>query len=207
VIDLSERFTNAIGYCLIAAGISVTIIVGVDVFGSQLKATYSRVVSQLLPSSTVDVTGTFGASEVSSSWDRQGITRIIVGRGETINARKYGIPISISKANASTSPTPIAPGQRNAVAPATATADVVSLPTAATGSGQTLLSPPPVHVVARGDTLSKIARKYRVPLKSLIVANGIQPETPLMVGTKLAIPADGSFVQSLPGRSARLRHN
>jgi LysM repeat protein len=64
----------------------------------------------------------------------------------------------------------------------------VSLATAAAGSGQTLLSLPALHVVRRGDTLSKIARKYRVPLKTLIVANGIQPETLLMVGTKLAIP-------------------
>jgi pilus assembly protein Flp/PilA len=198
VIDLSERFTKdksgptAIEYGLIAAGISVTIIVGVQVFGSQLKATYSRVASQLLPSSTVDVTGTIGASE-GSSWDRQGVTRIIVGPSETINARKYGIPVhTITKANAITGPTPIAPAQRNAVAAATATAAAVSLPTAATGSGQTLLSLPVVHVVASGDTLSKIARKYRVPLKSLIGANGIQPETPLMVGTKLAIPTKGS---------------
>jgi LysM repeat protein len=147
------------------------------------------VVSKLLPSSAVDVTGTIGASEVSSSWDGQGITRIIGGQSETINARKYGIPVpTITKANASISPGPIAPGQRNAVAAATATAAAVPLPTAAAVSGLTLLSLPEVHVVASGDTLSKIARKYRVPLKTLIVANGIQPETIVMVGTKLAIP-------------------
>ena len=196
MIELSERSTKggsgptAIEYGLIAFGISVTIIMGVDVFGSQLKTTYSRVTSQLLPSSAVDVTGTIGASEGSSSLDRQGVTRIIVGQSETINARKYGIPVpTITKANASTSPGPIAPAQRNAVAAATATAAAVPLPTAAAVSGQTLLSLPAVHVVASGDTLSKIARKYRVPLKTLIVANGILPETPLMIGTKLGIPS------------------
>jgi LysM repeat protein/Flp pilus assembly pilin Flp len=197
VIELSERSTKggsgptAIEYGLIAVGISVTIIMGLHVFGSQLKATYSRVASQLLPSSAVDVTGTIGASEVASSWDRQGVTRIILGQSETINARKYSIPVQpITKANAIISPTPIAPGgQRNAVAAATATAAAVPLPTAAAGSGHILLSIPSVHVVASGDTLSKIARKYRVPLKTLIVANGIQPETPLMIGTKLAIPS------------------
>jgi LysM repeat protein len=147
----------------------------------------------LLPSSAVDVTGTIGASEVSSSRDRQGITRIIVGQSETINARRYGIPVpTITKANVSSSPGPIAPGQRNAVAAATATAADVPLSTAAAVSGQTLLSLPVVHVVGSGDTLSKIARRYRVPLKTLIVANGIQPETLLMVGTRLAIPTKGA---------------
>jgi LysM repeat protein/Flp pilus assembly pilin Flp len=196
VIELSERSTKggsgptAIEYGLIAVGISVTIIMGVHVFGSQLKTIYSRVASQLLPSSAVDVTGTIGASEVASSWDRQGVARIILGQNETINARKYGIPVHpITKANTIISPTPIAPGQRNAVTAATATAAAVPLPTAAAGSGHTLLSLPSVHVVANGDTLSKIARKYRVPLKTLIVANGIQPETPLMIGTKLGIPS------------------
>jgi LysM repeat protein len=82
----------------------------------------------------------------------------------------------------------VTPGQRNAVTAATSTMAAVPLPTAAAESGQALLSVPAVHVVARGDTLGKIARKYRVSLNTLIVANGIQPETPLMVGTKLAIP-------------------
>jgi Flp pilus assembly pilin Flp/LysM repeat protein len=192
VIELSERSTKggsgptAIEYGLIAVGISVTIIMGVHVFGSQLKTIYSRVASQLLPSSAVDVTGTIGASEVASSWDRQGVARIILGQNETM---KYGIPVHpITKANAIISPTPIAPGQRNAVTAATATAAAVPLPTAAAGSGHILLSIPSVHVVASGDTLSKIAHKYRVPLKTLIVANSIQPETPLMIGTKLGIP-------------------
>jgi LysM repeat protein/Flp pilus assembly pilin Flp len=188
VIELSERSTKgglgptAIKYGLIAAGISVTIIVGV-VFGSQLKTAYLRVKSQLLPSSAVGavhVTGTIGASEASSSWDRQGVTRIILGQNVPVN--------TITKANASTGPTPVIPGQRNAVTAATATVAAVRLPTAAAESEQALLSVPAVHVVARGDTLSKIAHKYRVPLKTLTVANGIQPETPLMLGTKLAIP-------------------
>jgi Flp pilus assembly pilin Flp len=161
VIELSERSTKggtgptAIEYGLIVAGISVTIIVGVRVFGSQLKATYSRVASQLLPSSAVDVTGTIGASEVSSSWDRQGVTRIILGQSVPIH--------TITKANAITSPTPVAPGQRNAAA--TTAAAAVPLATAVAGSGQALLSLPAVHVVASGDTLSKIAASIGSLLK------------------------------------------
>jgi LysM repeat protein len=196
VIEISEQSAKggsgptSIQYGLIVVGISVTIIVGVDVFGSQLKTTYSRVASQVLPSRPVDVTGTIGASEVSSRWDRQGVTRIILGQSETMNAPKYNIPVhGVTKANANTSPTPVT-GQRNAVAAATVTVTAVPLPAAAVETGQALLSVPVVHVVARGDTLSKIARKYRVSLKTLIVANGIQPETSPMVGTKLAIPTN-----------------
>ena len=56
------------------------------------------------------------------------------------------------------------------------------------GSAQTLLPPPPVHTVTSGDTLGRVAHKYRVKVKDLAVANGIQPETPLKVGMQLTIP-------------------
>ena len=56
------------------------------------------------------------------------------------------------------------------------------------GSGQTLLPVAPVHSVASGDTLSKIAHQYHVNVKDLAVANGIQPETRLSVGMKIAVP-------------------
>jgi murein DD-endopeptidase MepM/ murein hydrolase activator NlpD len=64
-----------------------------------------------------------------------------------------------------------------------------SLPSSApSGSGQTLLPAAPVHTVASGDTLSRIAHKYRVKVKDLAVANGMVPETPLKVGQKIAVP-------------------
>jgi murein DD-endopeptidase MepM/ murein hydrolase activator NlpD len=64
-----------------------------------------------------------------------------------------------------------------------------SLPaSAASGSGQTLLAPPPIHTVMSGDTLSRIAHKYHVKVKDLAVANGIQPETPLKIGDKITVP-------------------
>ncbi len=55
-------------------------------------------------------------------------------------------------------------------------------------SAQTLLPTPPVHTVASGDTLAKVAHKYRVSIREIAVANGITPETPLRVGTRLTIP-------------------
>jgi murein DD-endopeptidase MepM/ murein hydrolase activator NlpD len=55
-------------------------------------------------------------------------------------------------------------------------------------SAQTLLPTPPVYTVGSGDTLSSVARKYRVSIREIAVANGITPETPLKVGTRLTIP-------------------
>jgi murein DD-endopeptidase MepM/ murein hydrolase activator NlpD len=47
---------------------------------------------------------------------------------------------------------------------------------------------PPVHMVTSGDTLVKIAHKYRVGVREIAIANGIAPKTPLKVGTQLTIP-------------------
>jgi len=54
--------------------------------------------------------------------------------------------------------------------------------TAATGG-------PTVHVVGRGETLSKIARHYRRSVSDVAKANNIEPHTTLKVGDRLAIPA------------------
>jgi len=64
-----------------------------------------------------------------------------------------------------------------------------SLPSSApAGAGQTLLPVPPVHTVAAGDTLSRIAHKYRVKVQDVALANGLQPETPLKIGMKITVP-------------------
>jgi len=53
----------------------------------------------------------------------------------------------------------------------------------AAGAGST------VHVVGRGETLSRIARHYRRSVSDLAKANNIEPHTTLKVGDRLAIPA------------------
>jgi murein DD-endopeptidase MepM/ murein hydrolase activator NlpD len=64
-----------------------------------------------------------------------------------------------------------------------------AMPTAVAGSSaQTLLPTPPVHTVASGETLGKVAHRYRVSVREIAVANGIAPETPLKVGMRLTIP-------------------
>jgi murein DD-endopeptidase MepM/ murein hydrolase activator NlpD len=63
-----------------------------------------------------------------------------------------------------------------------------ALASAPVGSAQTLLPAPPVHTVASGDNLGRIAHKYHVKVKDLAVANGIAPETPLKIGQQLTVP-------------------
>src|SRR5882672_8237341 len=55
-------------------------------------------------------------------------------------------------------------------------------------SAQTLLPTPPVYTVASGDTLGRVAHRYRVSVREIAIANGIAPETPLRVGARLTIP-------------------
>jgi murein DD-endopeptidase MepM/ murein hydrolase activator NlpD len=73
--------------------------------------------------------------------------------------------------------------------PATVARAPAAMPTSVGGSSaQTLLPTPPVYTVASGDTLGRVARRYRVSVREIAVANGIAPEAPLKVGTPLTIP-------------------
>ena len=46
-----------------------------------------------------------------------------------------------------------------------------------------------IHVVAKGETLTSIARRYRLSVDVLVEANHISKQTPLQVGQKLIIPS------------------
>jgi LysM repeat protein len=45
------------------------------------------------------------------------------------------------------------------------------------------------HVVAKGETLTSIARRYRLKVDTLVQANHISKQAPLQVGQKLIIPS------------------
>jgi nucleoid-associated protein YgaU len=45
------------------------------------------------------------------------------------------------------------------------------------------------HVVSKGETLSSIARRYRLSVDMLVQANDISKQAPLQVGQKLIIPS------------------
>ncbi len=82
--------------------------------------------------------------------------------------------------------------------PAAPAHSAIPVSTSAGSSAQTLLPTPPVYTVASGDTLGRVAHRYRVSVREIAVANGIAPETPLKVGTRLTIPV--RTASAPPGR-------
>src|SRR5262245_3211134 len=142
----------------------------------------------------------------AGNWSWDGGKAITVGAGDTIDAiaRRHGVPASvIIQANNITPPATIYPGQRlviprynaspvAAAAPAPAVRPPVStpapVPAAAASAAPSAVGAAGVHVVAAGDTLSKIARHYHKPVSEIIKANNIQANATLTVGDRLVIP-------------------
>ena len=140
------------------------------------------------------------------NWSWDGGTAITVAPGDTIDsiARRYGVPASaIIQANNLTAPATIHPGQQlviprysNSSAAAAAPAPHVAsrrrpLARRKPAHGRRAASPagnPGVHVVAQGETLSKISRLYGKPVNEIAKANNIQPTSPLKIGDRLVIP-------------------
>ncbi len=146
------------------------------------------------PSTAADVTGSVAKPAPSGSWSWDGGKPITVGAGDTIDgiARRYGVPASaIMAANNITAPATIHAGQQLVIpryrpAPATAAAAPAARKPVATISSPA--GHPGVHVVAHGETLSKISRLYGKPLGEIAKANNIQPTAKLSVGDRLVIP-------------------
>jgi LysM repeat protein len=62
---------------------------------------------------------------------------------------------------------------------------------------------PAIHVVAYGDTLFSIARKYKTPLKDLMALNGIQPTDVIHPGQELKIPGSSYRAKTVTAGKAR----
>jgi murein DD-endopeptidase MepM/ murein hydrolase activator NlpD len=131
----------------------------------------------------------------SPNWSWDGGTAITLAAGDSIEmiARRYGVPASvIMQANNIAAPATLHPGQRlvipryaaTRVATATAAAPRSAVPApapAAAGNAG-------IHVVAAGDTLSKISHRYHKSVNEIAKANNIQPTATLNVGDRLVIP-------------------
>jgi murein DD-endopeptidase MepM/ murein hydrolase activator NlpD len=127
----------------------------------------------------------------SGNWSRNGGTAITVAPGETIDtvARRYGVPASaIIQANSLSAPATIHSGQRLVIPRYQGARAPVIPPKIAPVAAMSPAGNPGVHVVAPGETLSKISRLYGKPVGELAKANNIPLTARLNVGDRLVIP-------------------
>ena len=145
----------------------------------------------------------------AKQWGWDGGTPISVAQGETIEtiSKRYGVPsLAIAEANGITTGTPIYPGQRlvipkynyagtqNHNPPAMRPAPQYSAPQqpAPLVTGSVRAMPPRgqahVHLVAPGETLHSVARRYKVNPVTLASANRLPPHHMLRMGERLTIP-------------------
>ena len=139
-----------------------------------------------------DITGSVPEQPPARKWDWDGGTPITVGQTDTLEnlSKRYGVPATaILQANAIASPSGIRPGQK-LVIPRSSTAAVTTSGPPATRAtvGQTAQAQVGTHVIAPGETLTNIARRYHVSLNDLAKANSIEPYAHVRMGDKLTIP-------------------
>lgn len=131
------------------------------------------------------VTGQVASATVATAAAAPAPKIHVVARGETLTgiARLYGSTVAaIAKANGISRPSFIRVGQRITIpGAASAPATVAAAPAAAAPA-------PKIHVVARGETLTGIARKYGSTVAAIAKANGIAKPSFLRVGQRLTIP-------------------
>jgi len=109
-----------------------------------------------------------------------------VAWGETLTgiARRYGSTIAaIVKANGIANPSFLRVGQRLTI-PGTAAPAASTKPKPAVAPAPA----PMIHVVASGETLTGIARRYGSTISAIAAANGIANPSFLRVGQRLSIP-------------------
>ena len=132
-----------------------------------------------------------------ANWSWDGGAAITVAAGDSIEAiaRRYGVPASvIMQANNIAAPATLHPGQRlvipryTATRVATAATPRSAAPAPAPAAAVNAAGNSGVHVVAAGDTLSKISHHYHKPVNEIAKANNIQPTATLNVGDRLIIP-------------------
>ena len=125
-------------------------------------------------------------------------TAVIVAPGETLAAlsRRYQVSVAaIMQANGIANPNSLQVGQR-VIIPSRGGSPAVAPRAASVGSAPATVPAAPAltgfHVAGPGDTLSKIARRYRVSVTDLARANRIPPHARIKMGERLVIPAQTS---------------
>ena len=131
------------------------------------------------------------AKPPAPAWHWEGGTPVTVGPGETLAtlSQRYGVPASaIAQANGLPSPAALQPGQRLVIPrynAAGAPGRTVQASTPASTQRAPLSS---IHVVAPGETLVGIAKRYGKPITEVAAANNIPPHTMVKMGDRIIIP-------------------
>ena len=131
-------------------------------------------------------------------------TAVTVAPGETLAAlsRRYHVSVAaIMRVNGITNPNSLQVGQRVIIPSRGGSFAAAPRPTAVASAPRTVPSAPSFagfHVAGPGDTLSKIARRYRVSVSDLAKANRIPPYARIKMGERLVIPAHVSAAPRAP---------
>lgn len=106
----------------------------------------------------------------------------VVRPGDTLNsiAARFGVsPSALARANRISNPNKIYIGQRLVISGSAAPAPQPKPGTTAPSGG--------VYIVQRGDTLAKIAARYRTTVSALMALNGISNPNKIWVGQRLRV--------------------
>jgi len=125
----------------------------------------------------------------------------VVASGENLTgiARRYGSTIAaIAKANGIVNPSFVRTGQRLTI-PGTAAPAAVKPATAQPAKAPAAVAAPTIHVVASGENLTGIARRYGSTIAATAKANGIVNPSYLRTGQRLVIPGAGGAAPSTTG--------
>jgi murein DD-endopeptidase MepM/ murein hydrolase activator NlpD len=155
-----------------------------------------------------EVTGSVAAAAPRHGWTWDGGTPIVVQKGDTIDGlvSRYGVPASaIAEANNIPNGQALKPGQHLVIPKFEATGSTtpryvssVQHPPAAAPAiaAPATASSHYVHVVAPGETLMALSRKYHKSLAEIARANNIAPGTMVKIGDRIVIPGLGSQAQA-----------
>jgi len=148
------------------------------------------------------VTGSSSARPAAAKGAARGTT-IIVGTSDSLEtlARRYNVSTAeILQANGYRGPRALQPGQQ-LIIPNRAAAAAAPAPAALPAAPATRpVASASMHVVNPGDSLISIARRNKVTVAELARANGITPNAPLKVGSKLTVP--GRSAEAVPVQPA-----
>lgn len=152
------------------------------------------------PTTVTSVARASSGSAAKGGWSSAGGTYIAVQEGETLYSlsRRYGVPVSaLAAANGIDNPASVGAGQQILIPTYVYSPDApVSAPDAtqrlAAGVSQNgNASSSGIHIVEKGDTLSRIAAKNNISLARLKAANNLENGDVIRIGQKLRIDGTG----------------